>query len=48
VERRNPQPDSLVGQLMAIGASIGGVRRRGLQATFQHMVDHRFATDVGD
>jgi hypothetical protein len=24
------------------------MRRRGLQTTFQHMSDHRFATDFGD
>jgi len=47
-ERRNLQPGTLVGQLLVIGAEHGGVGRRGLQTSFQHMADHRFATDVSN
>ena len=43
-----PQPGSLVGQRLAIGAEHGGVGRRGLQTSFQHMADHRFAIDFSD
>ena len=47
-EGRNSQAGSLVGQFLAIGAEHGGVGCRGLQATFQQMLEHRFATDFSD
>ena len=47
-ERKNPKIGSLVGQLLAIGAQHGGVGRRGLQATFQHVANHWFATDFSN
>jgi len=62
-----PQPGSLVGQRLAIGAEHGyrcrarlsvqstaigaehgGMGRRGLQTSFQHMAEHRFAIDFSD
>jgi hypothetical protein len=46
--RRNLQPGTLVCQLLVIGAEHGGVRRRGLQTSFQHMAEHRFAIDFSD
>ena len=45
---REPQLVILVGHRLAYRAEHGGAGRRDLQATFQHMLEHRLATDFSD